>query len=184
MKTKKEQENHFSMAVLIIQLILFYSFSCKKVPSDQIGYLKLAYDSMNTNRNSQSNSQPAANPNSTPTAGNGNTTTTPTATPPSTSNPVNASTPTPDIISPSPGNLGTLTVSDKKSISVKLSWTQGTDNITSTGDLEYKVLYSTANNIGTVDEMEATGSGRVLFLDWTKNISFQTITGQIGRAHV
>lgn len=177
MKTKKEQENHFSMAVLIIQLILFYSFSCKKVPSDQIGYLKLAYDSMNTNRNSQSNSQPAANPNSTPTAGNGNTTTTPTATPPSTSNPVNASTPTPDIISPSPGNLGTLTVSDKKSISVKLSWTQGTDNITSTGDLEYKVLYSTANNIGTVDEMEATGSGRVLFLDWTKNISFQTITG-------
>ncbi|MBK7057310.1 MAG: hypothetical protein IPH52_20135 [Leptospiraceae bacterium] len=53
----------------------------------------------------------------------------------------------------------------------------GTDNITSTGDLEYKVVYSTANNIGTVEEMEMSGSGRVLSQDWTKNISFQTVTG-------
>lgn len=128
---------------------------------------------MNTNRNSQSNSQPVVTTNSTPSAGNGNTTTTPTSTPPSTSNPVSVSIPTPDIISPSPGNLGTLTISDKKSISVKLSWTQGTDNITSTGDLEYKVVYSTANNIGTVEEMEMSGSGRVLSQDWTKILAFK-----------
>lgn len=145
-------------STIVLFIILSLVFSCKKIPSNQIAYLKLVYDSLNTNRNLQANQSAAANGGSTNT-GNPNT--------PS----------TPDIISPSPGNLGTLTVSDKKSVSVKLSWTQGTDNITSTGDLEYKVVYSTANNIGTVDEVETTGGGRVTFLNWTKNISFQTITG-------
>lgn len=139
-------------------LLLFFILSCKKIPSDRIAYLKLAYDSWNTPKSFQSNQAATTNGGSTD-IGNGNTNN------------------TPDIISPSPGNLGTLTVTDKKSVSVKLSWTQGTDNITSTGDLEYKVVYSIANNIGTVDEVETPGGGRVIFLNWTKNISFQTITG-------
>lgn len=61
-----------------------------------------------------------------------------------------------DITAPEPGNAGLLEISDETrdsdSMALTLSWTKASDNNTSGPDvLEYRVVFSTSNNIGSVD---------------------------------
>ena len=74
---------------------------------------------------------------------------------------------------PVPGNQGTLT----KSGSCSLSWSAGEDDVTSTSNLEYKVVgISGANRISTV---ESAISNDTLNNPWIQNTT-ATVTGLSG----
>lgn len=73
-----------------------------------------------------------------------------------------------DTTLPVVGGGGNLSASDLTSNSVNLSWIAGTDNETSTSNLEYKLVQSTSNNINTVILAEQNGN---VIQDWAKNVT-------------
>lgn len=75
---------------------------------------------------------------------------------------------------PTPGNSGTLSASGATSTSVTLSWTKGTDAVTSQANLLYAAYYATTNVLTTVDDIERKGT---LFLNYVQDISSITVTG-------
>lgn len=57
---------------------------------------------------------------------------------------------------------------------VTVAWGLATDNVTSSGRLEYMLVYSLANNLNTVEEAKTNGT---VFMSWTAGILTQTVTG-------
>uniref|UniRef100_UPI0022E26E63 hypothetical protein n=1 Tax=Clostridium beijerinckii TaxID=1520 RepID=UPI0022E26E63 len=49
------------------------------------------------------------------------------------------------------GESGIITASNATPNSVDLSWAAGSDNVTAPANLKYKIVYSTSNNIDTVE---------------------------------
>lgn len=82
----------------------------------------------------------------------------------------------PDTTPPSVSS-GTLSFSKVQAVKLDISWGKASDNVSSQADLEYKIIMSSSNNISDVTGMETSGSGRVLIMDWTKNVSTYTVTG-------
>ncbi|RNB89517.1 hypothetical protein EDM56_09995 [Brevibacillus fluminis] len=85
-----------------------------------------------------------------------------------------ATTAAPDTTPPTVGNSGIITASNATQNSVDLGWTAATDTVTSPGNLQYKVVYSTSNNLDTVTHTEANGA---VGQDWTANITSATVNG-------
>ncbi|MGO0059809.1 fibronectin type III domain-containing protein [Brevibacillus fluminis] len=85
-----------------------------------------------------------------------------------------ATTAAPDTTAPVVGNNGTVTASQATPTSVDLNWTAATDAVTSTGNLQYKVVYSTSNNLDTVANAEANGT---VAQNWTANVTSATASG-------
>ena len=67
----------------------------------------------------------------------------------------------------------TITSPNATLSSIDLSWTKATDDITSSSDLEYKVYYSTSDNLDTLENTEANG---IAVGDYEKDINTKTIT--------
>lgn len=63
-----------------------------------------------------------------------------------------------DITAPAPGNSGTITTASITAVSLTLNWTQATDAITPQGSLQYLAYRSTANNLGSVANIEGNGT--------------------------
>ncbi len=78
-----------------------------------------------------------------------------------------------DSTSPVPGNGGTYTITYVSGHTLSLNWTAATDDKTQQADLEYKAVYSTTADIGTVADAEANGTVRQ---DWTANITSVNVT--------
>ncbi len=76
-----------------------------------------------------------------------------------------------DRILPTVGNGGIVTITSRDYREIGLSWTAATDNVTAQADLLYKVVYSTTNNIATIDSAETNG---VIAQDWTANLTSVT----------
>lgn len=55
-----------------------------------------------------------------------------------------------------------------------VSWNAATDNVTAQADLEYRVYYSNADNISTVEDIQANGTA---LGNWTANMTNATLTG-------
>jgi len=85
-----------------------------------------------------------------------------------------STTATPDTTAPTVGGGGSFSVSGVSSSTITLSWTQGTDNITSQNALEYLVYRSNGSNISNVASMEANGTA---IGSYTSAISSLNITG-------
>ncbi|MBI9098236.1 MAG: hypothetical protein JEY91_07145 [Spirochaetaceae bacterium] len=66
---------------------------------------------------------------------------------------------------PTPGNSGTLDITDVEENTLTLAWTRATDVESPQSALEYKVVYSESVDISTVASANAVASGFVLF-DW------------------
>ncbi|TCO69050.1 fibronectin type III domain-containing protein [Marinisporobacter balticus] len=81
-----------------------------------------------------------------------------------------------DTTEPTVGNGGTITASNETVSSVDISWTAGSDDRTAEGNLSYKVVYATTNNINSVAEIETSANG-IVAKDWTANITSATVTG-------
>ena len=56
-----------------------------------------------------------------------------------------------------------------------INWTAATDNATLQSNLQYKVVYSLSNNMGTV--VTARGANGTLAQDWSANITSKIISG-------
>lgn len=80
----------------------------------------------------------------------------------------------PDIIAPIPGSAGQLLVSKLRKTGFTVGWTVASDDFTNAADLEYKVVYSTSNNLNSVTEAEANGT---VVADWTRNFATAVVTG-------
>ncbi|MCB1192366.1 MAG: hypothetical protein H7A23_24580 [Leptospiraceae bacterium] len=74
-----------------------------------------------------------------------------------------------DTTSPTPGSKGTILLEDTSG-SLKLTWAQASDNETAAADIQYKIVYSTTNNLDTVDDAEANGT---VAQDWTSNWTWE-----------
>jgi hypothetical protein len=72
---------------------------------------------------------------------------------------------------PTPGNSGTLSFTNVQTNSLTLNWNIASDLSTSSSALMYKVVGSTADNIGTIESAQLTDNGRFVVQDWTSNIS-------------
>ncbi|MBM7647789.1 methionine-rich copper-binding protein CopC [Bacillus ectoiniformans] len=70
---------------------------------------------------------------------------------------------------------GTITPSSITTTGVTLGWDKATDNITTAGNLEYRVYQSTNNNIDTVSNIEENGTP--LGSGFTKDINTFNVTG-------
>ena len=81
-----------------------------------------------------------------------------------------------DVISPTVGNLGALNATNITTSGVTVNWAKATDNLSSLGNLQYLVYYSTSNNIDTVANAEANGTA---FGSYSNDISLKAITGLI-----
>ncbi|MBM7557075.1 fibronectin type III domain-containing protein [Halanaerobacter jeridensis] len=73
------------------------------------------------------------------------------------------------------GDGGTINTSDVQANSVTLDWTKASDDLSSDENVEYKVVYSTANNISTVEDIESNNG--TIAKNWTTNINNITVTG-------
>jgi hypothetical protein len=72
---------------------------------------------------------------------------------------------------PTPGNSGTLTLGGNTSNSITVNWTLGTDN-KDTGNLKYRLYYSTTNTISTVGTITSgTAVGSLTDNDSTETAS-------------
>jgi hypothetical protein len=77
-----------------------------------------------------------------------------------------------DLTAPTVGTgIQTSNITD---ISIDLSWGAATDGVTAQSSLEYKVVYSTSNNIGTVANANVNG---YLAMDWTADTLNYSVTG-------
>ena len=81
---------------------------------------------------------------------------------------------TPDGTPPTVGGGGTLVLSGETGSSVNVGWTAATDTLTTQSLLEYRVYYSTSNNIDTVANMTANGT---MASDWTANQTNTAVSG-------
>ena len=79
-----------------------------------------------------------------------------------------------DTTAPTAENTGTIATSELTYNSTKLTWTAATDLGTLAANLQYKIVFSTSNNITTVSDAETNGTA---FGDWTNNITTSTVTG-------
>lgn len=79
-----------------------------------------------------------------------------------------------DVTAPVVGGGGTINSANITPNSVDLSWTAGTDTLTAQASLQYKVVYSTSNNISSVATAETNGT---LSQDWTTNLLTKTVSG-------
>jgi hypothetical protein len=77
-----------------------------------------------------------------------------------------------DNISPTPGKKISVTQTAPKIILVL--WEASTDNETLTKDLQYKLIYSTRNNIKTVDSAEKNGT---VVMGWTPGTLSRQVKG-------
>ncbi|MBK9501156.1 MAG: chitobiase/beta-hexosaminidase C-terminal domain-containing protein [Leptospiraceae bacterium] len=72
------------------------------------------------------------------------------------------------------GNSGIIRAMNGTSTSIILDWTKATDTYTAQPNLQYKVVRSLYNDIGTVQNAEINGT---LVQDWTMNINTLNVTG-------
>ncbi len=79
-----------------------------------------------------------------------------------------------DTAAPAAGDGGTITIGDLSLSTVKLLWTGASDNLTAAGALQYLVVYSTSDDIGTVAEAETNGTA---FGSWSADVTENTVTG-------
>jgi len=79
-----------------------------------------------------------------------------------------------DSTPPVPGNNGIITTSIVNSDSITLNWTEGNDDSTITGDLQYAVYESLSDNINTAVDCKNYGT---LIQDYTPNLTAIWITG-------
>lgn len=79
-----------------------------------------------------------------------------------------------DATAPTVGGSGAITTSELTSSSVKLAWVKASDTVTAAASLQYKVVYSTSNNISTVRDALSNGT---LAQDWAADLSAYTVTG-------
>jgi hypothetical protein len=68
----------------------------------------------------------------------------------------------------------TISFSSKTATSVVVTWGAAADDITAAADLQYKLVYSTNNNITTAADAQANGTVK---LDWTANTLTSNLTG-------
>jgi hypothetical protein len=73
-------------------------------------------------------------------------------------------------VAPTPGSAINFTGSS--GATVKVNWGAATDDNTAVSALEYKVVWSTSNNLGTVANAEANGT---VGMDWTANVTTATV---------
>ena len=81
-----------------------------------------------------------------------------------------------DSTAPTPGSSGAITSADVTDVSLTLNWTAATDAVTSVGNLQYKVVQSTADNINTVSDAELTTEGRSVVQDWAAAFVTQPVS--------
>jgi hypothetical protein len=81
-----------------------------------------------------------------------------------------------DSTAPTPGGSGAITVTGVTNSSLKLSWAKAADNSTPAVFLRYKVIQSTGDNLGTINDATTTGSGRSVIQDWVVDIAEMDIT--------
>jgi len=79
-----------------------------------------------------------------------------------------------ETIAPTAGGGGVLTFKEIRADSLLVGWSKATDNFVEQSRLEYKVFYSSNNDIGSVKEAEANG---LIALDWTVDIDEGEIDG-------
>lgn len=79
-----------------------------------------------------------------------------------------------DTTAPAVGGAGTISAGTVTSSTAPLSWTAATDNITAAANLQYKVVYSTSNNIANLSDAKTNGT---TFGNWTANLISTTVTG-------
>ena len=70
----------------------------------------------------------------------------------------------PDTEPPNPGGGGSINSSNVTSTSITIEWISGTDNTCPVNDLEYKIVRSRNNNIGSPEDAEANGT---TVMDWS-----------------
>jgi C1A family cysteine protease/chitodextrinase len=80
-----------------------------------------------------------------------------------------------DATPPTPGDTGTLLISNVTGNSLTLNWAQALDDLTDIDSLKYYVYRSTSNNINTIADCEA--NGRLLNNDGTLNITTFEVSG-------
>ncbi|MCP4137314.1 MAG: LamG domain-containing protein [bacterium] len=75
--------------------------------------------------------------------------------------------------SPTPGNSGTITVSNLTATSLTITWGAATDGTTAEADLQYLAYYSSSDSMSTVAEIEANGTaiGSYAAATYTKDVT-------------
>ena len=79
-----------------------------------------------------------------------------------------------DTTVPVPGSDGIIIASDVSANSLILNWTDGTDNITESRDLQYAVYQSATDNISTPENCETNGK---LIQEYTRGETRKDVTG-------
>ncbi len=79
-----------------------------------------------------------------------------------------------DTTAPVPGDGGTIVASGETVSSVALAWTDASDDTTQASDLQYRVFYSTEDNITSVTAAAANGSEATI--GWTDGITDHTVS--------
>ncbi|MBF0350200.1 MAG: fibronectin type III domain-containing protein, partial [SAR324 cluster bacterium] len=74
-------------------------------------------------------------------------------------------------------STSSLSVASVTSSSIALAWTAASDTVTTTAALQYKVVYSTSNNISTVTD---AGTNGTTAMNYTANTTSYNITGLTG----
>lgn len=69
--------------------------------------------------------------------------------------------------------VGTITISSKTASAFTVNWEAATDDTTAAADLQYKLVYSTSNNLTTSADAEANGT---IVMDWTANTLTANLT--------
>ena len=75
---------------------------------------------------------------------------------------------------PTAGNSGTITFNSVTTGGFTVNWTYGSDDVTATSSLQYRVYYSTSNNITTAANAQSNGTAANA---WTTNINTLGISG-------
>lgn len=78
-----------------------------------------------------------------------------------------------DVVAPTAGSSGTLTVANLSTNSLDLSWSKSTDNMSSQASLQYRVYYSTNSAFDSVAEVKANGTE--VTSGYTTDINSQSI---------
>ncbi len=83
----------------------------------------------------------------------------------------------PKSAAPVAGNNGTITITSTEKGTIEISWQQASDDNTTVENLQYKVYYSTSDNINTPELAQTNGQTAK---DWTANITTCSITDLTG----
>ena len=79
-----------------------------------------------------------------------------------------------DTVGPTPGNSGELTSDGITASSFTVTWGAATDDFSASGELQYKLVWSTTNNISTVSDAQSNGQTA---LDWSAATLSHSVTG-------